>query len=85
MEGVEREEALKKVVREEAEKRVKFVIRYDPRYQKISEILRRNHKIMLEDDSRLGKIAEYKKPAMTVYTRPRNNAETIIRAKLPPK
>ena len=40
---------------------------------------------MLVDDSRLGKIAEYKKPAMTVYTRPRNNAETIIRAKLPPK
>ena len=85
MAKIKREDALKKVVREKAEKRVKFVIRYDPRYPKISEVIRRNHKIMLEDDSRLCNIPEYKKPAMTVYTRPRNNAENIIRAKLPPK
>ena len=39
---------------------------------------------MLEDDARLGSIAQYQKPAMTVYTRAKNNAEVIIRAKLPP-
>jgi hypothetical protein len=85
VEEIERKDALKKVVRKEKEKRVKFVIRYDPRYPKISEVIRRNHKIMLEDDARLLNIPEYRKPAMTVYTRPRNNAETIIRAKLPPE
>ena len=40
---------------------------------------------MVHDDVRLLEVPEYKNPAMVVYTRPRNNAEYIIRAKLPQK
>ena len=79
---MDRSETLKKVVKERGEEnRVKFVIEYDPRLPRISEILKQQWKVMVESDQRL--LEAFPKPPMVVYKRPPNIKDLLIRAKLP--
>ena len=82
--SLDRDEALKKVVREEeGTNRVKFITTYDPRLPQISQILTQNWKVMVESDKRL--LKAFPKPPMIVYKRPANLKDTLCRAKLPIK
>lgn len=80
---LKREEALKKVVRTEGEKRVRFITTYDPRLPSISKILTQNWKVMVETDGRL--LKAFPKPPMVCYKRPPNIKDMLCRSKLPPK
>ena len=61
--------------------RVRFKTTYDPRFPAIPAILKKHHKIMVEKDSRLGKI--FKEPPVVCYLRPKNLRDELVRAKLP--
>ena len=67
---MDRDEALKKVVRTEDEKRVRFITTYDPRLPSISKILTQKWKVIVETDDRV--LAAFPKPPMVCYKRPPN-------------
>ena len=83
-ERLDRDEALEKVVREEEQtnRRVRFVVEYDPRLPQISRILKRNWEVMVDLDTRLRK--SFPGPPMVCYRRPPNLRDILCRARLPP-
>ena len=83
-ETLERSEALKKVVRQRGDvKRPKFIIPYDPRLPNLSQILKKNWQVMLQEDQRLRPV--FDRPPMLCFQRPKNLQDILCRARLPPE
>ena len=81
--GLDRERSLEKVERENKnEGRVRYNITFDPKLPKLPPILRKNWKVMVDEDQRL--LKAFPKPPMACLKRGPNLADKLIRAKLPP-
>ena len=81
--GLDRELSLEKVERENKnEGRVRYNITYDPLLPAIPPILRKNWKVMVDEDQRL--LKAFPKPPMACLKRGPNLSDRLIRAKLPP-
>ena len=82
--GLDREQTLDKVVREDKNLgRVRYTITYDPKLPHLPAILGRNWKVMVDTDPRLTRA--FPKPPMVCLKRGKNLREELVRAKLPPR
>ena len=82
--GLDREETLKKVVREDKNAgRVRYTITYDPKLPHLPAILGRTWRVMVETDPRLTKA--FPKPPMVCLKRGKNLKEELVKARLPPR
>ena len=80
--AIPRSEALKRVVKKQETDRKVFSVLYDPRLPKLSSIVTKHWRVMVNNDSRCREV--YKKPPMVSFRRPPNLKDKLVRAKLPP-
>merc|ERR1712218_332772 len=78
---IPRSEALKRVVKKQETDRKVFSVLYDPRLPKLSSIVTKHWREMVNNDSRLREV--YPKPPMVSYRKPANLKTKLVRAKLP--
>ena len=79
--SVKREDALKRVEKQEGPKRVPLVITYHPTLPSISKLARNHWNVMVENSARLEKI--FPLPPVIAYKRSKNLRDILVKAKLP--
>ena len=75
-------EALKRVTKSNTENTV-FVTTFHPNMPSIAKIIKKHHKVMCDESSRLKRC--FPKPSMIAYRRSKNLRDLLIRAKVPPQ
>ena len=75
---IERKDALKKVVKHKNTETT-FTITYHPALPPISSIVKKHHKVMINDDPRLRRC--FPKPSMVAYKRPKNLRDLLVKSK----
>ena len=79
---IPRQQALKRVKKNENAKRPVFAVKYDPRLPSITNIVAKHHRSMVSQDQYLKEVFEL--PPLTAYKRQRNIRDNVIRAKVAP-
>ena len=78
---IPRQEALKKVVRENNSKRPIFVVTFDPRLPSLQKIMKKHWRTMITNDPHLKEV--FPSPPLVAYKKPKTIRSIIIRAKVP--
>ncbi len=79
---IPREDALRKVSRQESNSRPTFVVLYDPRLPSVQQITQRHWRSMVSQDQYLYDV--FPSPPLVAYKRQRNVKDALIRAKIAP-
>jgi hypothetical protein len=80
--AIPRQQALRRVPRQDTTSRPAFVVSYDPRLPSITNITNKHYRAMVSQDDYLGSV--FPEPPLVSYKRQKNIRETIIRAKVAP-
>ena len=78
--SIPRKDILKKVVRQNSERRPIFKVTFDPRYPSIPSVTRKHWRSMVSQDPYLSEV--FPKPPMTAYKRQKNIKDILIRSKI---
>ena len=80
--AVPRLEALKRVEKSKQKSdRQIMVCQYDPRLPSVSQIMKKHHRVMCQNDPHCASV--YPKPPMIAYRRPKNLREHLIKSRVP--
>ena len=80
LKGITRSEALKKVTHEKESKREVLAITYHPCLPGISQMIKKHHGVMINEDPKLKRC--FPLPSMVAYKRSQNLANLLVRAKV---
>ena len=75
---IERKEALKKVIKTKTIDTM-FTITYHPALSSISSIVKKHHRVMIDEDPRMRSC--FPKPSVVAYKRPKNLRDLLVKSK----
>ena len=76
--NIKRSEALKKVIKSKT-KQTPLITTYHPALPSITNIVKKHHKVMIDDDPRLKRC--FQKPSVIAYKRSKNLKDMLVRSK----